>query len=196
MTSARDHAATPVGLPRIGSGLDVHAFAPADRAAASAPATPTGHADAAGAAIVLAGVRIGSHAPLEGHSDADVVAHAVIDALLGAAGLGDIGERFGVDDPAVAGADSMAMLRTVQREVLAAGWRPANVDLTVVAARPRIAGHRAAMRAALAEALDLPVEAVSVKATTTDGLGSIGRGEGIAAWAVCLLGHEVAGSAE
>jgi 2-C-methyl-D-erythritol 2,4-cyclodiphosphate synthase len=183
VTSARDHVATPGGLPRIGSGIDVHAFAPED-------------ADASSAAVVLAGVRIASHAPLEGHSDADVVAHAVIDALLGAAGLGDIGERFGVDDPEAAGADSMVMLRTVHGEVIAAGWRPANVDLTVVAARPRIAGHRAAMRAALAQALELPVEAVSVKATTTDGLGSIGRGEGIAAWAVCLLGREVAGPAE
>jgi 2-C-methyl-D-erythritol 2,4-cyclodiphosphate synthase len=165
------------GMPRIGSGIDVHAFA----------SEPEGSLGTSPVEVVLAGVRIPSHAALEGHSDADVVAHAVIDALLGAAGLGDIGERFGVDDPDVAGADSMAMLAAVHREVVAAGWRAANVDLTVVAARPRIAEHRPAMRAALAEVLELPVAAVSVKATTTDGLGSIGRGEGVAAWAVCLL---------
>jgi 2-C-methyl-D-erythritol 2,4-cyclodiphosphate synthase len=156
---------------RIGSGIDMHAFgAPRD-----------------GATVTLAGVAIPCEAPLEGHSDADVVAHAVIDALLGAAGLGDIGSRFGVDDPALAGADSMSLLDVVVGEVAAAGWWTGNVDVTVVATRPRVAAHRGAMRERLAEALGVEREAVSVKATTTDGLGSIGRGEGVAAWAVALL---------
>jgi 2-C-methyl-D-erythritol 2,4-cyclodiphosphate synthase len=166
------------GGVRVGSGIDVHAFGPA----------------AAGATVVLAGVPIPSDAPLEGHSDADVVAHAVIDALLGAVGSGDLGARFGVDDPALAGADSMRMLTEVVAEVTAAGWRPGNVDVTVVAAGPRIAPHREAMRDRLAAALGIGRAAVSVKATTTDGLGSIGRGEGVAAWAVALL--EGSGSAQ
>jgi len=159
------------GLPRIGSGIDVHAFgAPADDAQ-----------------VVLAGVAIPSDAPLAGHSDADVVAHAVIDALLGAAGLGDIGTRFGVDDPALVGADSMRLLTDVVADLMRAGWRPANIDVTVVAARPRVAPHREAMRDRLADALGVDRTAVSVKATTTDGLGSIGRGEGVSAWAVALI---------
>ena len=157
--------------PRIGSGIDVHAFGAAAEAA---------H-------VVLAGVVIPSDAPLDGHSDADVVAHAVIDALLGAAGLGDIGERFGVDEPGLAGADSMRMLADVVADLARAGWRTGNVDVTVVAARPRVAPHRAAMRDRLAGALGIGRDAVSVKATTTDGLGSIGRGDGVAAWAVALL---------
>ena len=156
---------------RIGSGIDVHAFGP--------PAEDAG--------VVLAGVRIPCEAALEGHSDADVVAHAVIDALLGAAGLGDIGERFGVDEPAVAGADSMGMLADVVADVARAGWCTGNVDVTVVAARPRVGPHRGAMRARLAEVLGVAPAEVSVKATTTDGLGSIGRGDGVAAWAVALL---------
>lgn len=156
---------------RIGNGIDVHAFG----------------AQREGATVMLAGVAIPCDAPLEGHSDADVVAHAVIDALLGAAGLGDIGSRFGVDHPALAGADSMTLLDAVVGEVAAAGWRTGNVDVTVVAARPRVAAHRDAMRDRLAEVLGVDASAVSVKATTTDGLGSIGRGEGVAAWAVALL---------
>jgi 2-C-methyl-D-erythritol 2,4-cyclodiphosphate synthase len=159
------------GHPRIGSGIDVHAFG-----------DPSPEAS-----VVLAGVAIPSDAPLEGHSDADVVAHAVIDALLGAAGLGDIGARFGLDDPALRGADSMAMLADVVGDLRRAGWRAGNVDVTVVAARPRVAPHRDAMRERLAVALDVAPAVVSVKATTTDGLGSIGRGEGIAAWAVALV---------
>jgi len=159
---------------RVGNGLDVHAFgAPSDDAA-----------------VVLAGVRIPAHAPLAGHSDADVVAHAVIDALLGAAGLGDIGTRFGVDDPALADADSMGLLVTTVSDVRTAGWRPGNLDVTIVATRPRIDGHRDALREALARTLGLTLDAVSVKATTTDGLGSLGRSEGIAAWVVCSLSAE------
>ena len=157
--------------PRIGSGIDVHAFGP--------------HAE--DATVVLAGVRIPCDAALEGHSDADVVAHAVIDALLGAAGLGDIGERFGVDEPEVAGADSMGMLADVVADVARAGWQMGNVDVTVIAARPRVGPHRDAMRGRLAATLGVEPADVSVKATTTDGLGSIGRGDGVAAWAVALL---------
>ena len=159
------------GTPRIGSGMDVHAFGAAQP----------------GSTVVLAGVPIASDAPLEGHSDADVAAHAVIDALLGAAGLGDIGSRFGVDDPELEGADSMAMLEQVVAELRGAGWRTGNVDVTIVALRPRVATHREAMRSGLAAALGVEPAAVSVKATTTDGLGSIGRGEGVAAWAVALI---------
>jgi 2-C-methyl-D-erythritol 2,4-cyclodiphosphate synthase len=161
---------------RIGSGLDVHAFAspPSD------PSSGTAH-------VVLAGVPIAAPAPLDGHSDADVVAHAVIDALLGGAGLGDIGTRFGTDDPELAGADSMRLLATVVGEVADAGWHVSNLDVTVVATSPRIGAHRATMRAQLAGVLGVDPGAVSVKATTTDGLGSIGRSEGVAAWAVCLL---------
>jgi len=159
---------------RIGSGMDVHAFAD------SVPDVPA-------ATVVLAGVAIPSHAPLEGHSDADVVAHAVIDALLGATGLGDIGSRFGVDDPLMQDADSMQMLAQVVLELAEGGWRSGNVDVTVVATRPRVAPHRESMRSRLAAVLELDEGAVSIKATTTDGLGSIGRGEGVAAWAVALV---------
>lgn len=156
---------------RIGSGIDIHAFG----------------SQAEDATVVLAGVRVPCDAPLEGHSDADVVAHAVIDALLGAAGLGDIGERFGVDEPRTRDADSMTMLAEVVVDVARAGWRTGNVDVTVVASRPRVGPHRAAMRDRVAQALGVAATAVSIKATTTDGLGSIGRGDGVAAWAVVLL---------
>jgi 2-C-methyl-D-erythritol 2,4-cyclodiphosphate synthase len=164
---------------RIGSGIDVHAFDTSEVSGDGSAGTD--------ATIVLAGVRIPALAALAGHSDADVVAHATIDALLGAVGLGDIGTRFGVDDPALSGADSMELLATVVSEVAQAGWRVGNVDITVVAAAPRVGPHRDAVRRALAGVLALPETAVSVKATTTDGLGSIGRTEGVAAWAVCLL---------
>lgn len=159
---------------RIGQGFDVHALA-------------------AGRRLVLAGVTVPGDVGLVGHSDADVVAHAVVDALLGATARGDIGQRFGVDDPTVAGADSIGLLRTVVAELADAGWRPHNLDLTVVAERPRLAPHRAAMRANLAAALAVDEAAVSVKATTTDRLGSIGRGEGIACWAVCTVVDVAAG---
>lgn len=159
---------------RVGSGLDIHPF------------SEDGHR-----ALVLAGVVIHDATGLAGHSDADVVSHAVADALLGAAALGDLGSRFGVDDPATAGADSLQLLATVVTEVRAAGWEPGNLDVTVVAQRPRLAPHRAAMRDNLAGCLGCAVDQVSVKFTTTDHLGSIGRAEGIAAWATCLLtsGH-------
>jgi 2-C-methyl-D-erythritol 2,4-cyclodiphosphate synthase len=159
-----------MSIPRIGSGLDVHAFD-------TDPARP----------LVLCGVRVPGGPGLVGHSDADVGAHAVADALLGAAALGDLGSRFGVDRPEVAGADSLKLLAAVVADVAAAGYRVGNVDLTLVAARPRLARHRQAMRDNLAEVLQLEPDAVSVKFTTTDGLGAVGRGQGIAGWATALL---------
>lgn len=155
---------------RVGSGLDVHPFS-----------------EETGRPLVLAGVTLPSERGLAGHSDADVVAHAVADALLGGAALGDLGSRFGVDAADTAGADSMGLLAEVLADVRAAGWQPGNVDLTIVAQQPRLADHRTAMVERLAEVLDLPVGAVSVKATTTDRLGSIGRAEGVACWATVLL---------
>ncbi len=139
---------------------------------------------------MLAGVRVPHPLGLAGHSDADVATHAVMDALLGAAGLGDLGELFPDDDEAYRGADSLGLLADVTRRVHAAGWRVVNVDLTVVCERPKLAPHRAAMAARLAAALETPVDAVGVKATTTEGMGFAGRGEGIAALAVCLLSDE------
>ena len=155
---------------RVGSGLDVHPFGddPARR-------------------LVIGGVHVADAPGLEGHSDADVLAHAVADALLGAAGLGDLGHRFGVDRPDMVEADSLELLVAVRRDVRAAGYEVGNLDATVVAQRPRLAPYRDAMRANLARALDVAVEQVSVKYTTTDGLGTLGRGEGIAAWVTCLL---------
>ncbi len=153
---------------RIGIGYDVHPLVPGRR-------------------LVLGGVEIPHEAGLEGHSDADVLAHAVADALLGAAGLGDLGRHFPSSDPALAGASSLGLLQQVAARLAAAGWGVANVDAVVVATAPRLAPHMDAMRAALASALGIPRESVSVKATTTDGLGAVGRGEGIAAQAVALL---------
>lgn len=154
---------------RVGTGFDVHPFAAAPRP------------------LVLGGVEVDAHAGLEGHSDADVLAHAVADALLGATAAGDLGGRFGVDDPAIAGADSMDLLATVAADLRGAGWALANVDTTVVAQRPRLAPHREAMRTNIARAIGTDVGAVSVKFTTTDRLGAIGRAEGIAVLATCLV---------
>jgi 2-C-methyl-D-erythritol 2,4-cyclodiphosphate synthase len=155
---------------RVGSGLDVHPFG-----------------DDPGRPLVLAGVHLPGAPGLAGHSDADVASHAVADALLGACALGDLGSRFGVDRPELAGADSLRLLAAVVADVVAAGYRVGNVDVTVVAQRPRLASHREAMRVNLARVLDVELSAVSVKATTTDGLGTVGRGEGIAAWATCTV---------
>jgi 2-C-methyl-D-erythritol 2,4-cyclodiphosphate synthase len=155
---------------RIGSGLDVHAFS-----------------DDPARQLVLAGVRVADGPGLAGHSDADVVAHAAADALLGAAAMGDLGRRFGTDDAAIAGADSLDLLTMVVADVVAAGWRMGNLDVTVVAQRPRLSPHRDAMRSNLARCLEVDIANVSVKFTTTDHLGSLGRGEGIGAWATCLL---------
>jgi 2-C-methyl-D-erythritol 2,4-cyclodiphosphate synthase len=136
---------------------------------------------------VLCGLEIAYHHGLSGHSDADVATHAVIDAVLGAAGLGDIGEHFPDTDPAYEGASSLALLGEVVKRVRRAGWRVVNVDLVIVAERPRLAAHRAEMVALLAAALGVGSEAVGVKATTTEGMGFEGRGEGVSATAVCLL---------
>ena len=157
---------------RIGHGYDLHALAPGRR-------------------LVLGGVHIPhSHGPIA-HSDGDVLLHALADALLGAAALGDIGQHFPDTDPAFAGADSRALLRHVAALVRDAGYSVANVDATVLAQRPKLAPHRDAMRANIAADLGLDIGAVSVKATTTEGLGPVGRGEAISAHAVCLLGAGV-----
>lgn len=147
-------------------GFDVHAFS----------------ADA-GRRLVLGGVTLDGPG-LAGHSDADVIAHAVADALLGAAGLGDLGEHFPDTDPAWAGADSLELLARVVERVAAAGWRPANVDCAVVLERPRLAPHRREMEKRLSAAVGAPV---SVKAGRAEGLGALGRGEGVACWAVALV---------
>lgn len=154
---------------RIGSGLDVHGFADDDRP------------------LVLGGVEVSATDGLAGHSDADVVAHAVADALLGALALGDLGSFFGVDTPELDGADSMRLLAGVVAAVQQRGWHVGNVDVTVVAQRPRIDEHVASIRAGLATALTVDLDAVSVKATTTDRLGTIGRGEGIACMATVTV---------
>lgn len=151
---------------RVGQGFDIHRFADDNRP------------------LVLAGVRIAGERGLHGHSDADAIAHAVSDALLGAAGLGDIGEHFPDSDPQWKGADSMLILRQVVGKVRAAGWRVENVDVNVICERPKIAPHRQAMQTNLAAAVGAPV---SVKGRRAEGLGSIGRVEGIACIAVALL---------
>ena len=153
---------------RIGSGLDVHAFGPGDH-------------------LVLGGVRIPFERGLVAHSDGDVLIHALCDALLGALALGDIGRHFPPSDPRWKDADSRLFLREVRGMVERAGYRLANADLTVVCERPRIAPHAAAMREALAADLGTTADRISVKATTTEGLGYTGRGEGVMAQAVVLL---------
>ncbi|MGH8937614.1 MAG: 2-C-methyl-D-erythritol 2,4-cyclodiphosphate synthase [Acidimicrobiia bacterium] len=135
----------------------------------------------------LAGVVVDHERGLEGTSDADVVAHAVADALLGGAALGDLGTYFPSSDARWEGADSMELLRLVVERIAEAGFETASVDVTVIAETVRIAPHREELRKSLAGALGLEVEAVSVKATSTDGLGSIGRDEGMAAVAVAVL---------
>lgn len=153
---------------RVGIGYDVHPFE-------------------AGRPLILGGVTIAHEAGLAGRSDGDALTHAIIDALLGAAGLGDIGRHFPSEDERYRGASSLDLLREVAAKVANAGYRVVNVDATIVAERPKLTPQFEAMRAALAAALGVEPEAVSVKATTTDGLGALGRGEGIGALAVALL---------
>ena len=155
-------------MMRIGHGFDVHAFGPGDH-------------------VVLGGERIPHDRGLVAHSDGDVVLHALCDALLGAAALGDIGGHFPDTDPGFAGADSRHLLREVRALLAGQNWLVGNVDLTVVAQRPKMAPHIDAMRGHIASDLQIDVSAVSVKATTTEQLGYIGRGEGIACHAVVLL---------
>lgn len=156
---------------RVGIGYDVHAFAPAE----------------AGRALLLGGVPIPHDRGLAGHSDADVLIHAVVDALLGAAALGDIGNYFPSSDPRWGGAPSGDFLTYTRDLLRQQGWRVGNVDASVVAERPRLSPHIPAMRAKLAELLEIAVEQVSVKSKTTDGLGFTGRAEGIACHAVALI---------
>jgi 2-C-methyl-D-erythritol 2,4-cyclodiphosphate synthase len=145
------------------------------------------HRLAAGRKLILGGVEIAHERGLEGHSDADVLTHAVIDALLGAAGLGDIGQHFPDTDERFRDADSMQLLGIVLDGVTAAGLKPLNVDCTVVMEAPKLGPHRAAIRERLAEALGLAIERVNVKASTGEGVGFVGRGEGVAALAIAGL---------
>jgi 2-C-methyl-D-erythritol 2,4-cyclodiphosphate synthase len=145
------------------------------------------HRFAAGRRLLLGGVEVPHERGLDGHSDADVLAHTVIDALLGAAGLGDIGEHFPDTDERFRNADSMELLGNVVKTVIAAGFEIVNVDCTVVMEQPKLGPHRQAIRERLASALGLAVERVNVKATTGEGMGFVGRGEGVAALAVASL---------
>ena len=152
---------------RVGIGVDAHAFAD-------------------GIALVLGGVQIHSSRGLAGHSDGDVVTHALIDALLGAAGLGDIGSLFSSDDPELRGVSSLKLLREAYERVRSEGWRLVNADAVLIGNEPRIAPLRKEMEAALSSAVGGD-GSVTVRATTTDGLGFTGRGEGLAAQAAALL---------
>ena len=154
--------------PRVGLGFDAHRFA-------------------SGRPLILGGVEIPAPRGLGGHSDADVVLHAVMDALLGASGCGDIGQHFPPHDPAYAGANSLRLLARVRELIGARGWRAVHIDVAVLAEAPLLAPHVPAMRAAIGGALGLDVDRVNVKATTMEGMGAIGRGEGIAAQAVATV---------
>lgn len=153
---------------RIGHGYDVHRLA-------------------AGRRLVLGGVEIPWELGLDGHSDADVLTHAVMDALLGAAALGDIGRHFPDSDPAYAGISSLRLLARVAELLAAAGWAVGNIDATIIAQRPKLAAYLPQMAERLAAVLAIPAASVNVKATTEEGLGFTGAGQGIAAHAVCLL---------
>lgn len=153
---------------RIGQGYDVHRLVE-------------------GRKLILGGVEIPYEKGLLGHSDADVLTHAVMDAMLGALALGDIGKHFPDNDPAYEGADSIELLRQVTRLIHSHGYQLGNLDVTVAAQRPKLAPYIPAMRQRLADAIGVSVEDVSVKATTEEGLGITGQGEGMTAAAVCLL---------
>ena len=154
---------------RIGFGFDAHRFSE-------------------GRHLVLGGVEIPFEHGLSGHSDADVLCHALCDALLGAAGAGDIGQHFPDTDPSLRGISSLVLLERTARIVRERGYEPVHADLVVVAEAPKLAPHIRAMRANISRALGVEQDCVSIKATTTEGLGFIGRGLGIAAYAVCTLG--------
>ncbi|SQD92869.1 2C-methyl-D-erythritol 2,4-cyclodiphosphate synthase [Candidatus Bipolaricaulis anaerobius] len=153
---------------RIGLGIDFHRFAPERD-------------------LILGGVVIPHSLGLDGHSDADVLLHALCDALLGAAALGDIGHHFPTTDPAYEGISSLELLRRTIALLAAAGYEPQQVDAVVVAERPVLAPYVPTMRERIAAVLGADVSAVSVKATTPEGIGALGRGEGIGAWAVALI---------
>ena len=156
---------------RIGQGVDVHAF------------DQSGSADS----VRLGGVDIPHDRQLIAHSDGDVVLHALMDALLGAAALGDIGQHFSDTDPAYAGADSMALLKQVVQMIRAESYAISNADITIAAERPKIGPHASNMRGRIANALGVDQNQISIKATTTEGLGFVGRREGIAVMVVVLL---------
>ncbi len=153
---------------RIGHGYDVHRLVE-------------------GRDLILGGVKIAHKTGLDGHSDADVLLHAVSDALLGAAGLGDIGRHFPDTDPKYKGADSLELLRVVGEKVAAAGYRISNIDVTLIAQKPKVKDYIPQMQSNIASVLDLRVDRVNVKATTEERLGFTGREEGMACHAVCLL---------
>ena len=153
---------------RIGHGYDVHRLV-------------------AGRDLILGGVKIPYHLGLDGHSDADVLLHAVMDALLGAAALRDIGYHFPDTDPAYKGADSMELLKIVGQKLADTGYRVGNIDVTMIAQRPKLKDYIPAMAENIARALDIPADRVNVKATTEEGLGFTGSGEGMCCHAVCLL---------
>lgn len=161
-------AAAAAATPRVGIGYDSHRFAP-------------------GGPMRLGGVAVPGDEHLAGHSDGDAIAHAITDAVLGAAGAGDIGEMFADTDPANRGRDSLGMLSAAVERVRVRGWRVQQVDVTVVAERPRIGPHRDAMRRALASALGVTVEDVGLKGKSNEGMGWIGRGEGVACIAVATI---------
>lgn len=155
---------------RVGQGVDVHPFSSdGDRR------------------LVLGGVRIPDEPALAGHSDADVILHATVDALLGAAGLGDIGTLFGSEDPEYAGADSQLFLAGALSQIEGQGWQVGNIDITLIGSRPRIGPYRDRICGSLATLLGITPAQVNLKATTSDGLGFTGRGEGVACMATVLL---------
>ncbi len=153
---------------RVGHGFDVHAFAENRK-------------------LIIGGVDIPHELGLAGHSDADVLLHAICDAMLGALALGDIGRHFPNCDPALAGIDSRILLRSVAEQLHERGWRVANIDATIIAQAPMMAPHIPQMTTQIADDLGIALDRVNVKATTTEKLGFTGRGEGIAAEAVCLI---------
>lgn len=156
---------------RVGHGFDVHAFAENRK-------------------LIIGGVDIPHELGLAGHSDADVLLHAICDALLGAAGLGDIGRHFPDTDAAFSGIDSRILLRRVAEQLQERRWRVGNVDATIIAQAPKMAPHIARMTAHIADDLGVAIDRVNVKATTTEKLGFTGRGEGIATEAVCLIARD------
>jgi len=156
---------------RVGQGFDVHRFAAPEE----------------GRLLMLMGCVVPHDRGLAGHSDADVMLHALMDALLGAAGLGDIGQHFPDTDAAYKGVDSAVLLTRVMGDLAERGWQVVNVDLCLIGERPKIGPHRQQMRERVAQLLGIPPDAVNVKATTTEKLGFTGRGEGLAAQAVVLI---------
>jgi len=153
---------------RVGTGYDVHRLTPNRQ-------------------LIIGGVNIPHHLGLMGHSDADVLTHAIMDALLGAAGMGDIGQIFPNSDPAYKDANSLCMLKKVGRLLAQKGWTVENIDTTIIAQAPKLSPHRQEMAQNISQTLNIPQEAVNIKATTEEGLGFTGTEQGMAAQAVCLL---------